>query len=632
MSGDDLDRLKRLPRKPMEVWQGGLVRMPSWITESGQAPVLPWGGVWKSLGPGFVHIGEVVPPPDRSPDQALQTLVHFALDPKIGGYLPGKVEVTGPGVAATLERVLAPLGVAVVERERLAALDQVLGEMEAKMNDGVVLPGALSPPGTTVERLGAFADAARLFYEAAPWRHLTDADLIRIEEPRGPIEHRHALVLGAAGREFGLILFEAPAFHERMLDPAAGPEVMERETHTAVFFGEITGLPYEDAGLFEDHRFPIAGTNAYPWAARFGPKRRVQRLSPRSLTHVEAVLRGLAATIEEEMDRGRWTRIVPTSDGPATVRLALPGLLDEGPSRRRSAPSARMDLRSMERMQAEMQRALAAESPASIEEANAIIARRFVGRTDDEIPSTAATPIEKAQDLCYQAFDSRGRRRAILARRALELSPDCADAYMILAERTGDPEQEIRLYQEAVAAGERALGPERFESDAPFWVDVLTRPFMRAVEALAEACARRGRTGEAIGHYQRLLRLNPNDNQGVRDPLAGLLLDTGDHAALEALLGRYDSRFEVTLLYARALLLFRKGGNSAERLRALRRALKANRHLPRVLLGRLSSSPEPSSYSPGSVEEARHAALYIGDAWKNTPGALEWLERIKSPG
>src|SRR5207245_4932756 len=186
---------------------------------------------------------------------------------------------------------------------------------------------------------------------------------------------------------------------------------------------------------------------------------------------------------------------------------------------------------------------------------NAILARRIIGKTLDEIPSTAATPLEKAQDLCYKAFDCRGRRRAALARQALALSPDCADAYVILAEQSGDPAEAIRLYGEAVAAGERALGPDRFASDEPFWSDVLTRPFMRALEGLADACVRQGRTEEAIGHYQRLLRLNPNDNQGVRDPLAGLLLKTGDHAALEALLDKYDSKYEVTLLYARALLL-----------------------------------------------------------------------------
>lgn len=31
---------------------------------------------------------------------------------------------------------------------------------------------------------------------------------------------------------------------------------------------------------------------------------------------------------------------------------------------------------------------------------------------------------------------------------------------------------------------------------------------------------------EAIKHYEKMLALNPNDNQGVRDPLLGLHLAT----------------------------------------------------------------------------------------------------------
>jgi tetratricopeptide (TPR) repeat protein len=627
MPGDDMERLKRLPRRPKEVWQGGLVRLPSWVSEPGMEPFLPWSGAWVSVGTGMVHVGTTVPPGEQIPEQALDAFLQFALDATTGGYLPGRVEVAGPGVAAVLERALQPLGVSVVERDRLIRLDMTLADMEANMNDGLVVPGALSPAGSTVERFAAFAEAARQFYEAAPWRHLTDEDLIRIEEPRGPVEHRHALVLGASGQEFGLLLFESPGFHERLLDADSGPEAIERETHTAVFFDTITALPFEDAGLFEDHRLHVAGPRAYPWAARFGPKRRVQRLSPRSLSHVEAVLRALAATTEEELDRGRWTRMVPGPDGPIAARLALPELLGERRGRVPGSPPRTFDRRSMERTQAEIRRVLAAEKPASSDEANSLLQRRFVGRTDDEIPSSAATPLEKAQDLCYEAFDCRGRRRLVLARRALELSPDCADAYSILAERARHPEQEFELYEKAVAAGERELGPERFDSDAPFWSDVLSRPFMRAIESLAEVCVRLGRTAEAIGHYQRLIRLNPNDNQGVRNPLAGLLLATGDHAALEALLDQYDDPLEATLLYARALLLYRKEGSSVGSLRALRRSLQANRHVPGVLLGRLPSSPEPSSYAPGSIEEARIVVLEIGEAWKQTPGPLEWIKK-----
>jgi tetratricopeptide (TPR) repeat protein len=415
------------------------------------------------------------------------------------------------------------------------------------------------------------------------------------------------------------------------LDSDTGFEMLDEEAHDAVVFGEITELPVEDAVLFEDHNLPVAGPGAYPWAVRFRSKARIERLSPRALAHTEAVLRALAATTEEEMDRGRWTRIVPAPDGPVTVRLALPGLLDEPAGGARAAGRPRADRRAMERSLAEIRRVLEREKPASAEEMQAIIDQRFTGQTLDAIPSTATTPVERAQDLCYQAFEARGRRRAALARQALAISADCADAWSILAEHSGDPAEAMRHYREAVAAAERALGPERLAADAPFWADVLTRPFMRALEGLAEVCADRGLIAEAIGHYQRLLRLNPNDNQGVRDPLAGLLLRTGDHAALEALLKAYDSELEVPLLYARALLLFREKGDAAASRKALRRAHRANGHVAEILLGQVSAAPLPDHYAFGSLEEARHAVSSIGKPWEDTAGALDWLaERVSA--
>ena len=52
--------------------------------------------------------------------------------------------------------------------------------------------------------------------------------------------------------------------------------------------------------------------------------------------------------------------------------------------------------------------------------------------------------------------------RSRLARRALEISPDCADAYVLLAENAGSRKEALELYQKGVEAGTRALGPELF--------------------------------------------------------------------------------------------------------------------------------------------------------------------------
>lgn len=56
-----------------------------------------------------------------------------------------------------------------------------------------------------------------------------------------------------------------------------------------------------------------------------------------------------------------------------------------------------------------------------------------------------------------------------------------------------------------------------------FWGLLETRPYLRTRLGLAHALWTAGRRAEAVQHLQDMLRLNPNDNQGVRYTLARLL-------------------------------------------------------------------------------------------------------------
>jgi len=60
--------------------------------------------------------------------------------------------------------------------------------------------------------------------------------------------------------------------------------------------------------------------------------------------------------------------------------------------------------------------------------------KEFSGKPLDATKYKPHTPLEEAQDLCFQAFDAIGRQRIALARKAIQACPDCADAYVILAE------------------------------------------------------------------------------------------------------------------------------------------------------------------------------------------------------
>jgi len=177
---------------------------------------------------------------------------------------------------------------------------------------------------------------------------------------------------------------------------------------------------------------------------------------------------------------------------------------------RRGPPS---DFRALERELAEFHRLLEERTFESEEEIKEFL-DRTLAETGGKIPRTAPrTPLEEAQNLVYEAWETKGPERVALARKALEICPDCADAYVILAEESACSTAEARdLYAKGVAAAERALGPEIFKEEAGhFWGLLSTRPYMRARLGLAQCLWELGEYEAAVEHFRDLLRLNPRD-------------------------------------------------------------------------------------------------------------------------
>jgi tetratricopeptide (TPR) repeat protein len=233
-----------------------------------------------------------------------------------------------------------------------------------------------------------------------------------------------------------------------------------------------------------------------------------------------------------------------------------------------------------------------------------------------------------AQDLMFEAFDAQGARRVALAREALAISPDCADAYLLLAEEAAaDPEEARELLEQGVAAGERALGPEPFEEDAGyFWGLIETRPYMRARAALAETLWALGRHEEAVEHQRELLRLNPNDNQGVRYRQAEDLLALECYAELDELFAAYEDDAAAAFAYTKALAAFRRQGDSLESRALLEEARKQNAHVPAYLSGRKRLPARlPDYIGFGDASEAVEYAVGAKQQWESVPGALAWI-------
>ncbi len=596
--------------------------MPMWVNGPDGTPYRPWGGVWVSLETGLASM-KLAESNEGDGTLALDALLELGF--KFARSRPAAIQVADQALGEQIARALGDPDLAVSVEPRLDEVKAMVERMAADTN-GDPPPAALDREGVTAERMRAFAAAARDFYEAMPWRHLSDEDLIHVEVPRVGRPFRHLTVLGRAGQTFGLGFFASEKDLDK-LHASPDPEtLLEDGGRWAVLFGPPWETPFSDLDLWEQHGFPVATSGAYPVAAWFSASGGLRRPDARELSDIETILLGLSRTTEAEIDQGRWSHDVVAHDGPRRVTLAIPDLLrplDAPPDLGRHGMP---DRRAMERVLSEMQRFAASQEFASESEMNAAMQARFTGSMD-AIPSTPSTPLERAQDLVYRAMDTRGRRRIQLARKALDLSADCADAYVLLAEECADLSQARDLYLQGMAAGERGLGSALFsEEGGPFWADVRTRPYMRARFGLARCLDDLGQRDEALPHYRELLRLNPSDNQGARYALLNALLVTGRDDEAGTLLLQFGDEPSALWQYGWALWAFRREGDSAASRQRLRAAFRSNRYLPGYLTGDSEwTGPAPQSYAMGTREEALVCVDELGDAWKAAPGALEWL-------
>jgi len=122
-------------------------------------------------------------------------------------------------------------------------------------------------------------------------------------------------------------------------------------------------------------------------------------------------------------------------------------------------------------------------------------------------------PILEAADL-HAAGDRAGARKLLMEMLAADLR--CLDAHAHLGNFVfdGRPEDAIRHYKVGVRIGELSLGAD-FDGVLP-WGHVDNRPFLRCLHGYGLCLWRLGNADEAGQVFERMLWLNPSDNQGVR--------------------------------------------------------------------------------------------------------------------
>lgn len=214
----------------------------------------------------------------------------------------------------------------------------------------------------------------------------------------------------------------------------------------------------------------------------------------------------------------------------------------------------------------------------------------------------------------------------------LELFPDCADAYVILANRSSSVDSKRELYTQGIEAGHRELGSAYFaEHVGHFWGDIDTRPYMRALSGLALVEWEMGNLKQALAHYRHMLFLNPSDNQGARYCLLHCLIEAREFADLELLFRTdiFKDHIQDDLSYARALMTFCQLGDGPDAQKMLKRAQKINPYTALLLLGQpIPAIDERDVTAQTSLNMAENYAEYAKRTWLHVPGALTWLATI----
>jgi tetratricopeptide (TPR) repeat protein len=291
-------------------------------------------------------------------------------------------------------------------------------------------------------------------------------------------------------------------------------------------------------------------------------------------------------------------------------------------------PSKSSGGRASDKVMADLQRLLSQQDFSSAEEVNKFM-QELMASSGGFIPEMSPrSSVEQAQDVMYKAWKSPSQtQRLKLARKALDISPDCADAYVLLAQESAKTPAEARtLYEQGVSAGERALKDEFEELKGHFWGFHETRPYMRARLGLAQCLWELGELDAAAEHMGAMLELNPGDNQGVRHLYITLLLELEDGKRLEKLLKQYPDDWSAYWKYGVALHEFRKKGQGGKADKLLADAIAYNPHVPPFLLGKKKLPRQMAGYySPGDQNEAVDYVLDGIRPWTKTEGALDWL-------
>jgi hypothetical protein len=330
-----VERLRNLPiHRDDETWEVAIISLPMPVMEKGDAE--PWQPVCAACvsSRGGVMLSRPTKMPELAASSAVEAIASFASDPhtpeaKPLGYLPSRVHISAmpKKVQSHLTEALKSLGVEIEVKPELPMVNafvQCITEEFSQMEGGPMdAPPLLKGKEMSVDRIRSFAEAAALFWEAAPWK-LFDGETAWTITPRPKTRALSAcVVMGGGGEEFGLGFLPSAieVYGMEMRSMLGTAPVRPRGTLWSVMFDHVHGAPTADQELWQREQLPLANEEAFPIPIGFTESNRAMRPRADQLALMESLLRSFATITRDDAAKDELTFETMSYDGPVTLTL-----------------------------------------------------------------------------------------------------------------------------------------------------------------------------------------------------------------------------------------------------------------------------------------------------------------------
>jgi tetratricopeptide (TPR) repeat protein len=616
-----------LPQRS-ESWHLTVRKISSWVEMDDGALAHPYLTLLANLEGELVldiELNQDAPEIDEVQSLLWRAMLKPARELRLPPHRPREIVCDQETLAQALSTSLTEMGVEVRFEPQVEELDGIFNLLEQEFGAKEERLGLLSVPENTPELVGDLFAAAADAFRLAPWIYLNTEQPLKYSI--APLERSgYAQLMGNSAIEYGLLLYESWEDLERSyLYMGDSRPTLPESGWVSLSYVPANSMSPDDLEAIRVYGWPVADPDAYPLPMILFDDH-VEPPDQPTLQTFTVLLHALPLFVQALQPdlHGDYTPLelelpVTTSAGQFLVTLQYPA----GELRREAFP-AMIPFEEMD------------EGDLHIDDDELV--SEDGDEEDETLADWEASPVAQhnptlvqAMALVYEAWEEIDPNRRIqLCRLALGTSPDCAEAYVLLAEDLAvNLGQALKFYQKGVEAGEHALGQDFFDQfTGEFWQHVEARPYLRARVGLSKTLWELGRYDEALAHCRELMRLDREDTLAAHYAVLLLLLETD--RIEEAY--RFAHTIDDSLAgwqYTTALLDFQQTGDSPEAQAQLHRASLANRFVSDYLSGRkrLPVDLPPDASLPGSKSEAiDYASAYLA-FWRQTPGAIDWLRQ-----